>query len=236
MCEKRELLYQTGHHVPSSQPLQEHRIQEQHWMVEKVIYIHHSNLKAVVRFDLQQNRVFGIHSATQPPLHARRSPRIKQSQVTHDKSHLTIRRKKQTLPRTLDTFTPRLLHSFQLAASSGTLGLLRWALQRLPNFRGIRLTSLLRFRWNGRPEFSALLKRGPDMTVIFSKRLVGGQRWAMLGWVESRCPPPSVRAQPRLLHVIRLPHSPLACHRLSTWPLHQSTLHQQTYDVTRVAQ
>ena len=60
----------------------------------KVIYIHHSNPKPVVKFDLQ---VFGIHSATQPSLHARRSPRIKQSWVRHDKSHLTIRRKKKGL-------------------------------------------------------------------------------------------------------------------------------------------
>lgn len=59
----------------------------------KVTCIHHSTLKAVVRFDLQQNRVSDIHSATQPPLHARRSPRIKRSRVRHGKSHLTIRRK-----------------------------------------------------------------------------------------------------------------------------------------------
>ena len=165
MHEKKGWFVSTGHHFPSSKPLQEHRIQEQQ-MVEKVIYIHHLNLKAVVKVDLQQNRVFGIHPATQPPLHARRSPRIKRSRVRHGKSHITIRRKKQTFLRTLDIFTPRLLHSFQLAASSGTLGLLRWALQRLPNFWGIRLTSLFRFRWDGRPEFSALLKRGPDVTCI----------------------------------------------------------------------
>jgi len=214
-------------------------------MVEKVIYIHHSNLKAVVKFDLQQSRVFGIHSATQPPLHARRSPRIKQSQVTHDKSHLTICRKKQTFPRTLDIFTAGLLHSFQLAASSGTLGLLRWALQRLPNFRGIRLTSLLRFRWDGRPEFPALLKRGPDVTVIFSKRLVGGQRWAMLGWAESQCPPPCARNRDRVpsfehmaltteyLASTNIP-MPLACPMNSRFvqPLH-STRHSQEFPCLR---